>query len=118
MINQAEAADYLLHDIPGLDTTLKTAKSSPSIYQLVQAFLQLTCHKVKEHNYRAAKHCFQLADKLYEQGNAIVRCAIENVFVFSLDKVFIQADEPVRVRSLVPGSLYSAYIRQVMQHGC
>ena len=118
-MNPLEATDCLLHDLPELSQTISTTGQPVSIYQTIQAFVQLTCQQVTAHNYKAAKHCFLLADKLYEQGNAVVRQAIENVFVFSLDRVFKQArEEKMEVRGLVPGSLYSVYMRQVMHGGC
>lgn len=119
MINQTEATGYLLHDLPELKDEFTGKEQPGSIYKTLQAFIRLTCRKVKEHNYQAAKQCFHLADQLYMQGNFMVRGAVENIFVFSLDSIFRQArEEHMEVRGLVPGSLYSAYMRQVMYAGC
>jgi hypothetical protein len=119
MINQTAATDYLLHDMPELSQELGNRNEPTTIYKTLQAFIRLTCKKVQEHNFKAARQCFNLADKLHQQGNVIVRCAVENVFVFSMDAIFRQAsNEKIEIRGLVPGSLYSVYMRQVMYGGC
>lgn len=117
MINPSEATGYLLENLPELSHQLPAAQ--PSIYQTIYAFVRFTGNKVKEHNYKTAKQCFQLADRLYARGNALVRSAIENVYIFSLDKVCAQLrEERSKVHALIPGSLYSVYIRQIMRGGC
>ena len=119
MMNQTEATSCLLQHLPELDRSIQSPCSSASFYPATQAFLQLTCHQVTAHNYRMARRCFQLADRLYVQGNATVKRAIENLFVFAMDRIFSQAGRDQHsIRGLVPISLYTAYINQVMKHGC
>lgn len=119
MINQKEATECLLHDLPELCQVVITEKRVMSIYKVVQALVQLTHSKVSTHDFILAKRCFMLAEKLHTHGNKAVKCAIENVFIYSLDRIFLQAKEDkIKLRGMIPGSLNLAYMRQVMYSGC
>lgn len=119
MMNQYEAAVHLLHDLPELSQEINIQEQPAAIYKAVQVLMELTCVRVREHNYKAVKHCFLLAGRLYEQGNAMVQRAVENVFVYSLDRIFSNAgSEQAEVRGMVPVVLYTSYVQQVLRGGC
>jgi hypothetical protein len=119
MINQFEVPMYLEETLPDILPDLKKASNPANIYQSVHVLLDYTFRQIKQHNITAVKKCFSLAEKLHNKGNGVVRCAIENVYVFSFSQLPIADQEEQKlVLSLIPGSLYSLYIRQVVHHGC
>ena len=58
-----------------------------------------------------------LADNIYEQGNPLVRNAIENVFIFSFSSIMALYNivEWRIVQSYMPARLYALYIQQVLR---
>jgi hypothetical protein len=117
MINQFEVPMYLEEALPDISIALNKTNSPTNIYKSVQALLDYTFQQIKAHNFATLKKCFVLADKLYRNGNNIVRSAIENVLVFSFSRLPAQdVQEKNHVMGLIPGSLYSVYMHQV--HCC
>jgi hypothetical protein len=59
------------------------------------------------------------ADKLYRNGDNIVRMLIENSFIYSIISVMsLDPAERHWVKSIIPASLYSIYLKQVTASGC
>ncbi len=120
MIKEAGVVDYLDRELPELAPALRPFGAKPlSVYGAVSRFLDYTRTKVHEHNYAVARKCMRMASALYNHGDRAVRCAVENVFVFSLDSV-LAADGRERkvVMPMVPPALRKLYIKQVPHMGC
>ena len=118
MINQFEVPMYLKEALPEIEKDLKLTDDPANIYQAIHIFLDYTFKKVKEHNMAVVKKCFFLAEKLYSKGNKVVKCAVENVFVFSLSHLPVENQKDKKaVMGLIPGSLYSVYMQQVLHPG-
>lgn len=118
MITQYEVSSLLRQEIPQLDTNAYPSKSSLEVYVSMNFFSDYTKHAVVEHDFNAAKKCFALAERLYLQGDRIVRTLIENIFIYNFS-FFLPNDKGERrlIRSMIPFTLYSVYTRQVMQPG-
>jgi hypothetical protein len=108
---------YLEEVLPSISKDLK--KSTPGdIYSSVHVFLDYTFKNIIEHNLSAVKKCFALADKLYSKGDRAVKCALENVFVFSFSNIPVKNNNDKKViLGMIPGTLYSLYMKQVMHPG-
>jgi hypothetical protein len=118
MINQFEVPMYLEEILPDIAPSLKQSTHPVNVYQAVHVFLDYTFKKIKDHNYAVVKKCFALAEKLYSKGNNVVKCAVANVFVFSFSSIPVHNTEEKRiVMGLIPGSLYSVYMHQVLHTG-
>jgi hypothetical protein len=92
-------------------------KNNP--YQAMHALVKITSQKVKEHNYKAVKKCFDIADKLYAKGNGAVKNAVENIYVYSFSTIFQSGlAEKKKLLAIIPMSLYTLYINHLHQHGC
>lgn len=114
MINQFEVQMYLEEALPELSPVLHKTTNTPNIYQSVHALVEYTFGQVKNYNTTAVKKCFAIAEKLYSSGNDMVKCAIENVFVYSFSH--LPAADPQqkrRILGLIPGTLYTVYMNQV-----
>lgn len=117
MITQYEVAGLLNEEIPPPPVTLPT-KASLHAYAAIHALCDHTRKAMEEHDTALARKCFKLAEKLYRQGDNIVRLLVENCFVYSFSS-FMPIDnfEKLAVRSFIPDCLYSVYIKQVTRSG-
>lgn len=113
MIHQNELPVYIEDSLPELSGKL-TKENCRHVYDVVKQLFQHTVKQVTKHNMVGAKQCMSLAEQLYNKGNAIVKMAIENVFVYSFSHAFF-SDEQKRkeLMDIVPGSLYDLYKKQV-----
>lgn len=119
MIRQYEIPALLKAELPAISEDNYPARITMSIYKSVQSFSDFTKHAVQDHNVNLARKCFSLAEKLYRNGDAIVKNAIENIFVFSFTS-FMPNDrvEKLILQSIIPAPLYAVYMKQVMRSGC
>lgn len=76
MITQYEVSHLLKDEIPQLEEKTYPAKLSLEIYAAMNYFTDYTRHAVKEHDLICARKCFALAEKLYRQGDKLVRLLI------------------------------------------
>ncbi len=117
MINQFEVPTYLEEQLPGISCGFKNGENG-GIYNSVHIFLDYTFKNIRENNIPVVKSCFALADKLYTKGNQVVKSALENVYVFSFSNLPIKnASDRNKLMGLIPVTLYSVYMKQVMHHG-
>jgi len=115
MISSEEACHYVQQEIPEISQSLPT---DGSIYNTLNAVREYACEQAKQHNYSLLRKCFNLAADLYDKGSNTVRCAVENVFVYSISRIFSLAPEDrQRIKELMPQSLQSLYADQVLHHG-
>ncbi len=118
MINQVEIPMYLEEALPEMPHDLLVSKEN-SPYNLLEALSTFTCRNIQDHDYKAIKRSFKIADMLYSKGNDIVKNAVANVFVFSFTRIFqTYPGEKKRLLSLLPMTLYTIYISQVCHKGC
>ena len=117
MINQYEMPSYVHDSIPELDNELEAlGKTNP--YSVMRTLLDFTSRKAKEQNLPLVKKSFEIADKLYTRGNNIIRNAVENVYVYSLEKVLHTSGiDSARILAIIPMTLYTLYIKQACHRG-
>ena len=119
MITRYEVPSFLEREIPQMAGKIYHSKAFLDIFTAINFFSNYTKHAVKEHNFSMAKKCFSLAEKLYRHGDKLVRLLIENIFVYGFSS-FMSEDrtEKMIIKSIIPASLYSIYMKQVMTSGC
>ncbi len=119
MITRYEVPAFLEEEMPQIAGKIYHSKVSIDVYTAMSFFSDYTKHAVIEHNFNLAKKCFSLAEILYRNGDRLVRLLIENTFVYSFSS-FMSGDrtEKMIIKSIIPVSLYSLYMKQVMTSGC
>jgi hypothetical protein len=118
MISQYDVSRLLRKEIPSFANNFYPATASTGVYAIMNYFSDYTRQMVKANEMSIARKCFQLADKLFRQGDRIVRALTENVFVYSFSSMLCEDDEKRKsIRELIPASLYSVYINQVTKSG-
>jgi len=115
MITQTDLTENIQADIPELSNTLCEKAKGKNVYQVMYTLLDYTHSKIVEHNFNTVKKCLQLAEKLYEKGNGMVRNAVVNVFIYSFSKFLLHDEEDRKVLiGLIPASLYTLYVKQML----
>ena len=119
MITQYEVPGYLAQVLPVSALRPQPGHISLNIYKDLQHFTDYTKAAAEGHHYSLVKKCFRLADKLYANGDAVVKNAVENIFVFSFSSIIPQDSlEKIIFKSFIPVTLYALYVKQVTRGGC
>lgn len=118
-MNQYEVPACIEDELPEIKDELKTVSPVVNVFKTLQCLTGYTRKMIAAHDFKTAKKCFSLAGKIYETGNAVVKNAVENVFVYAFPSMFCRCEETERNRlyALMPMSLYTAYIGQVIRSG-
>jgi hypothetical protein len=119
MINQYEVPALLVDELPEIENDLKSFSPTLNIFKSIQCLANYTRAKLLQHDLKAVKQCFAVADEVYVKGNAMVKNAIENVFVFSFSSLMnlCDNDERKQVQAIMPLDLHTAYVQQVLKQG-
>jgi len=114
MISQQELPAYIDKAMPEL-SGICSKEQCRNAYDVVRQMLKYTTAQVVVHNVQAARQCLKLAENLYHKGNATIKSAIENVYVYSFSHAFFH-DEKKRkeLMEIVPASLYELYKKQMI----
>lgn len=119
MINQYEVPAYLADALPEIKEDLKNISPTLNIFKSTQCLSEFTRKKVMQHDLMGIKKSFAIAEYLYTKGNPAVRDAIENVFVFSFSSLLYigNKNERLELQGLMPLSLHTAYVQQILKSG-
>ncbi|MCF2446866.1 hypothetical protein L0657_23115 [Dyadobacter sp. CY345] len=114
MISQLEGTKLIESEFPELDRLYKRNSLSSDIYNSVQRLLDFSKEAVLDYNLNLSRKCFDLAKRLYNQGDLIIRSAIEKSFISSFS-TFLQKDEveKKRLKFFIPDDFYSIYLKEL-----
>ena len=89
-----------------------------NVYNTLSRFSEFTKDLIKAQHLKEVKHCFTIVDTLLRKGNAHVRNAVENSYLFSLSALLdtTSLKSPV-IKNLLPDSLKHEYMRQLNASG-
>ena len=124
MMNQYEVPSYLQDTLPEMKEALVKKGVSSDLfdpYKSVQCLTDFTLKNAHEHNIKMLKRCFMAAERLYIRGNEMIKNAINNIFIYSFSTLFSECDsrlERIKIQSVMPSHLYSAYVQQVLKSNC
>ena len=120
-MNQYEVPAYLEDKIPEMKELLVKKDVSSNIfdpYKSVECLTDFTLKNANDHNIKMLKRCLKAGEKIYMKGNKMIKDAVENVFVYSFSSLFAGChtkQERIKIESLMPGLLYSAYVQQILK---
>lgn len=84
MITQYEVYNLLSAEIPPLSCMEYPSKSHLKIYASINYFTDYTMVAINQHNISQLKKCFSVAEKLYMNGDSLVKLLIRKNFIYSL----------------------------------
>lgn len=119
MITQYEVPIILDDELPLMKIRTYTTHLMVNIYRCIHDFAEYTRTAILEHHFTTVRKCFNLAEKLYSEGDKIVKMCIENIFVYFFT-TFIPHDKVERLilQSYIPDSLNAVYLKQVSASSC
>ena len=119
MITQYEVPAIIRSEIPSLSNVNHYGRATLETFESVHDLTDYTRHSVEDHDHNIARKCFALAEKLYKEGDRVVKIMIENIFIYSFSSL-MPADKTERlfIKSAIPDSLYSIYLKQVNSISC
>lgn len=99
---------------------LMIMKQQNNAFQSVQILTEYTKRMALQHDLKKVENCMQLANELYHKGDALVRAAVENIFIYSFSSLMYACNtiEWHMVQSCMPPDLHNLYIRQVLRSRC
>ncbi len=118
-MNQYEIPAILEDELPAIATDLKEQAVTGNVTHAIKVLTAYTRRLLSLHDLPAVVKCMQVADKIYDKGNQVVRNAVENVFVYSFSGLQCACNrlEWKVIQAKMPVSLYSAYVRQIYKSG-
>ncbi len=118
IINENEIRELLSKELPEINCELEKLSNTNNVYKTMECFVGFTKQLINTGKINTVKQCFNLAEKMLEEGNNTVKNAIENVYVYSLGTfVELSVSTAYQLKEFFNGSLKKEYIRQVMASG-
>jgi hypothetical protein len=118
-MNQYEVSAEIADQIPEIQQEIIKAPVFGSIYMSVNVLTTYMRKMLLEHKIKQVERCMKLADKIYNKGNKMVKTAVENVFIFSFSNLQGNCSkrEWQEIQTIMPVTLFSLYIQQIMKPG-
>ncbi|MCF0059241.1 hypothetical protein [Dyadobacter sp. CY356] len=114
MISQYEGTKLIESEFPQLTNLYKRSSLTTDINKAVQRLLDFSREAVLDYNLNLSRKCFSLAKYLYNQGDMIIRNAIEKSFIFSFSTFFQQDEmEKKRLQFFIPDDFYNIYLKEL-----
>ncbi|MBK9018067.1 MAG: hypothetical protein IPM82_30725 [Saprospiraceae bacterium] len=90
-----------------------------SIYFTMQQLADITKKCILTRNFQRVEKCLGIADRLMRTGNAKIKNAVANVFVYSVTIRLetMRREDRERVFHLFPASLKAEYVQQINTTG-
>jgi len=114
MIHEFEVPAYISDTLPQLKREFSTGCH---VYDSIQVLTDYTKRMALQHDFKEVKTCMSLIEKIYGKGDALVKNAVENIFIFSFSSMRLLCNivEWRMVQSIMPSSLYMLYMHQVLR---
>lgn len=120
MMTQFEVPAYITGKLPQLKPEIARNHHSADVYASIQALTDYTKRMALMHDFQIVKKCMTLVEKIYKEGTAAVKSAVENIFIFSLSSIMAACNivEWRMLQSYMPSCLYTLYIDQILKSSC
>jgi hypothetical protein len=114
MITQYDAITIMKTSVPEIAVKNYPSSVSLEIYATVIYFTDYTKQALVQHHYEEAKRCFQLAEKLYVNGDNIVRLLMKDSFIYSISSLIsLGSKNMFLVKALLPPALFGLFQKQL-----
>lgn len=93
---------------------IRTANGS-NPFAVVRTVTRYTRKMIEQHNDFMTGKCLKLIGNIYTKGDAVLKTAVADVFIFSLDTVLASCSLSDRKRfiNMLPQSLQAVYLKQI-----
>jgi hypothetical protein len=85
------------------------------LYRSVHDLTEIAQKAANDHDFILLKQCISLAEKLYANGERLVKDVLENTFIYSFSRIVPAGKMQQCVfKAMIPKSFYSLYLKQMM----
>nr|WP_295922555.1 hypothetical protein [uncultured Dyadobacter sp.] len=120
MFTQLQIIDLLRNELPhlaGTDCAALSPRTFASIHSSIHYLSDCTRNTVEHRHFGPARQCFALAERVYREGDAMVRLLIENVFVYA--NVWTRGRQVSALPGeIIPDILYKIHLKQLTDSHC
>ena len=121
MITRYEASQMIDSELKHKISRLNSNRISLNVdlsfdfYRSIHDLTEITQNAANDHDFILLKHCFALAEKLYNNGERLVKDVLENTFIYAFSRIIpANKTEQCIFRAIVPKSFYSIYLKQMV----
>ena len=116
-MNQFDLPAFIAGRLPQVKQDLPVPGKISTVNRSIQVLTDYTRRMAIEHDFKMVRKCMSLVERIYEKGDALVRNAVENVFIFSFSSIMTTFNivEWRMVQSYMPSRLYNLYVQQVLR---
>lgn len=118
-MNTHQAAADITATLPELTHEVSRSINLQNPFALIRILTRYMQKMVQQHNTVMAEKCMTLIGRIYTKGDLMIKHAVEDVFVFSMDQITLSCTsaEIKQVMEKVPSGLYQIYLKQVYKSG-
>lgn len=119
MMNQYEAAGEIIAAIPECTEEITAVINMKNPFVMVKIFTGHIQRLVEVHNEVMIEKSLKVMSRIYDRGDTLLKNAVENVFIFSFDRVVSRCTKPERkiIFGMMPMALYTLYVNQIYKSG-
>lgn len=117
-MNYLQAVQEINELFPDFERELNKTKS-PNSYSVIRTFTERIKNMIRQNDSNLLFKSLQKIDKMYLNGDTLLKNAIENTFIYSLDNftAFCSKEYRQMIFSHISSDLKNSYSRQIYSHG-
>lgn len=117
-MNYLQAAQEITEVIPDIQNELKKSRTQNS-YTVIQIFTDCIKIMIRQNDRNILFKSLKKMDEIYKNGDIMLKNAVENTFIYSLDNYTAFCSEEYRkvIFSHISQDLQKIYSRQIYSHG-
>jgi hypothetical protein len=113
MLPDSKISQFISLQIPGLSYPMQQFVKNGAVCKVVHAFADYTGTMIRGGQIQEVRKCFTMAGVLYHNGSALLRNAIESVFLYALSPFLYTQYSNQPVKELLPLSLKHIRIQHI-----
>jgi hypothetical protein len=121
MISRYEASQIIDSELKQKISRLNSNRISLNVdlsfdlYRSVHDLTEITQKAAGDYDFILLRQCFALAERLYNQGERLVKDVLENTFIYSVSRIIPAGKmEQCVSKAIISKSFYSIYLTQMM----
>lgn len=117
-MNYLQAVQEITEVVPDFGNEVKGIKIQNS-YNIIRTFTERIKNMIRQNDRNLLFRSLQKMDKIYTDGDTVLKNAIENTFIYSLDNFTAFCSEEYKkvIFSHISPDLQKIYSRQIYSHG-
>ncbi|AKK71617.1 hypothetical protein HX13_04375 [Chryseobacterium sp. P1-3] len=117
-MNYLQAVQEITEVVPDFENEVKNITIQNS-YSIIRTFTDRIKNMIRQNDRNLLFRSLQKMDKIYTDGDPVLKNAIENTFICSLDNctVFCSKEYRKMIFSHISDNLRNTYSRQIYSHG-